>query len=326
MIISHIGDLDGITPVILSKLVYPSVEYILVEPDEVDKAFDSLLVDKRIDRYDEIILTDLAFSKATCDFIMNSPSLNNRVKVFDHHINKTYMLDYPFVTLIGEDKDGVKQSATSLFYQYLLDTTENEIIRKESVREFVNLVRLLDTWTFEEENNLDAKRLGDLFEINGYQYMIDYYTKRLPSITFFTFSPEEKYLLRMEDIRIKQYIDRKAKHIFTTYIDGYRVGVVFAESYRSELGNALAKKFIEHYDFFVIINMNGGISFRGGKDINLGEIAAKYEGGGHKKAAGAKLPDHIQEKLIEKIFRVHHVEEPEEMTFTQRIRGGENGN
>ena len=57
LLISHVADEDGITPVILANGVYKEVDTILINPGEVDDALK-----ENIDKYDLIHITDLSIS------------------------------------------------------------------------------------------------------------------------------------------------------------------------------------------------------------------------------------------------------------------------
>ena len=78
----------------------------------------------------------------------------------------------------------------------------------------------------------------------------------------------------------------KKRELIQTTLGEYYAGVVYAESYLSELGNELGKE-NPHLDYIAMINMGSKkISFRTIHDhIDVSAIAAKYGGGGHQKAA-----------------------------------------
>ena len=85
-------------------------------------------------------------------------------------------------------------------------------------------------------------------------------------------------------------------------ITNYNVGVVFAEQYQSELGNVLAKNHPE-LDFIAIIDPSSSVSYRGVKDnIDLGQFAKIYGGGGHPKSAGSQISENVRNRVLEIIF------------------------
>jgi oligoribonuclease NrnB/cAMP/cGMP phosphodiesterase (DHH superfamily) len=109
----------------------------------------------------------------------------------------------------------------------------------------------------------------------------------------------------MEQNKIQNYIERKRRELKIFNILGYQSGVVFAEQYHSELGNELAKSFL-NLDFIVIINpATAKISYRGIKeDIDLGKDVAKiFGGGGHPRAAGSQIEDELIDTFISNLFK-----------------------
>ena len=86
-------------------------------------------------------------------------------------------------------------------------------------------------------------------------------------------------------------------------INGYNVGITFAERHKSTLGNYLAELYKNEVDLICIINLNGHISLRGIKENKpVNEFAELYGGGGHLLAAGMSYPIDLKEKIIEYIF------------------------
>lgn len=300
LLFSHRSDNDGITPVILSKLVFDEVTVRLEEPTTIDESFNKMY--EEFDQYDFIFVTDLCINEVLANQVLQDPKNKNKVKIFDHHSTNEDKNKYPFITVISS-KNGKMECASSLYYEYLLTYFPNSILKKDVVKEMVEKVRLLDTWQWQEQNDIEAKWLGNLFGIYGKEYYIDYYYQFCLKEDRFSFNEKQKYLLEIEDIRIQNYIQKKEKEIYLVELQGYKVGVVFAELYRSELGNTLAQKYQDTYDFFAIINISRSVSYRGVKDIHLGKFAQFYKGAGHKNAAGSSLPDHLLEDLIQLIFK-----------------------
>lgn len=298
--ISHRSDVDGLTPIILSQLTFPKVDMILLEPDEVDYKLEELIEANIFSNYDFVFMTDLCPSIDTANELLRKNIFN--FFVIDHHIGSIEMNDYPFIAVIDIDDKGIKQSATSLYYQYLEKAYPNPILNKQSVKDFVELVRCVDTWDFNETNQQDAKGLANLLAIYGKDDYIENYRKRLSNEDKFQFTEQEKYLLMIEERRIQNYIQEKETLLLPVSIDEYQAGVVFAENYHSELGNALAFQYQDAYDFIVIINLSKGISYRSVNDIDVGKISRIYGGNGHYHASGSPLPKDLVKRIIKQCF------------------------
>ena len=253
-IFSHIADCDGITPIILSKLVFNNVDYKLLD-NPIDNDFLEYINNKDFSKYDYIFMTDLCINEDTikklnADFI-------SKFKIFDHHISNIHMNKYDFIEVV--DKDSVKQSGTSLFYKYLFKEFENELLNKNSTKTIVDIVRLADTWEFVEENkepnfNFNCRQfihiLVDFLSILGIDDYIDYFYNFILNNAEFYLEEKYKFLFEVESKRKLNYIDSKEKQMMKAYIEPYNVGIVFAENYRSLLGNELSKRHTE-LDFII---------------------------------------------------------------------------
>lgn len=78
--------------------------------------------------------------------------------------------------------------------------------------------------------------------------------ERLQDNEHFFFDDFEKKILVMEDDKIERYIRRKRRELIQHKIGDHYAGVVFAESYHSELGNELGKG-CPHLDYIAIVNI-----------------------------------------------------------------------
>ena len=124
------------------------------------------------------------------------------------------------------------------------------------------------------------------------------------SVCEFYFDKNQLYLLDVEEKRTQRYMEEAEKTMFHAHLCGHNCGIVFAEQHRSLLGNYLAQKYAYCLDYIVLINMQQGISFRCIKDdINVGEIATIFGGGGHIKASGAPMQNDLKREVIKLIFK-----------------------
>lgn len=287
LIISHKADPDGVTPIVLSKLVFKDFKYILADIDEVDK-----FVMDNID--EEIIVVDLNISEETADYILNN---NKNVLVFDHHLSNKDMNKYPFIKVI--DIDGIKQSGTTLYYKFLLEKYNNDLLNKDVTKKLVEHVRTMDTYDFSITSKEEANNIVVLFKIYGRELFIDkFYNVIINSNELY--SREDLNLIELENLRIKRYIEEK--EIIEISLDNKKVGVVFAERNMSELGNYLVNKY-DYLDYVILINVDKSISYRGNNKVDLSVIAKKYNGGGHFNASGSPIPIDLKEKIIKEIFK-----------------------
>lgn len=302
-LISHIADLDGVMPVILTDLVFEEYDYKLLEIVDVDNFMNESLDNNLFDSYDKVFMTDLNISSEVADRIDNS-DFKNKFQVLDHHIGSIEMNKYSFDKVVDE-ANGMKESGTSLYYKYLLANYPNDLLNKESVKYMVNLVRLGDTWEWKKYNIPEARDLSTILYYYGNDMFIDNYKVFLRENKEFYFNKIETTLLTVDRNKKEDYIENMKDKITIKEIDNMKVGIVFAENYRSELGNDLCEYYKDTIDALMIINLNRTLSFRSVKDTaDVNKLASIFGGGGHFHAAGAPLKDNIREILIDKYLEI----------------------
>lgn len=299
LLLSHVADLDGISPIVLMNLLQLDFEYELFEIGEIDSFIEERIDTDYFDQYDDIYITDLNVSKDMAYKIDNS-KYKDKFKLFDHHQSAEWLNKYSFA-IVKEDINGFMECGTTLFYQYLVKNYENEKLLKDSVITYVELVREADTWQFTELKD-ESDNLNSLFAFYGREEFIDIFIQKLLKQKNFYFDATELTIIKCLNRNKQNYLESYRDKITIKKINDYHIGFVFAEQYRSALGNYLATLYQDKIDFVCIINMNRSISFRGIKDINISKFAKNYGGGGHPKACGMALPSYLQEKIIEEIF------------------------
>lgn len=300
LLLSHIADLDGVTPVILMNLLKEEFDYELFEIGELSAFIEERLENNYFDKYENIFITDLGITKECADKIVNS-KYKDKFKLFDHHESHSYLNDYEFATVF-EEVDGFKECGTTIFYNYLVNNYDNNILKKQSVINFVELVRENDTWQFTDFKE-DAMNLNALFNFYGRETYIDTYTEFLKNNDEFYFNKLELIILKSLNREKENYLETMKDKVIFRNINGYNVGIVFAEKYRSQLGNFLANLYKDKVDAICIINMARSISLRGIKeDMPVNKLAEMYSGGGHPLSAGMPLPIDLKEKIVNYIF------------------------
>lgn len=292
MIITHAKDVDGVSPVILLQLIKRKVDFYLLEIEEVEEKVPALLKEDLKD-YEHIYVTDLSLGEELYEWIDQQP-WKEKFHLFDHHISQQYASRYSFVTL------DVNECATSLFYKYL--KTNHLLLQSPKIEQYVTHVFHLDLWHWVKKNDFTAKKLGDLFGIYGNLGYIEHFVKNLEEESIPIIADAEAELLEIEESRIQRYFERKKEQLMEFRYQHYKMGVVFAENYRSELG-MLLQEARPDLDFIAMINASGGVSLRTQReDVDLAEIASSFGGGGHKKASGFGISDDIKVAMIKNIF------------------------
>ena len=304
------NDLDGLACVLLAKLAYgeDAIDFEICHYKDIHDKLTLYLDEKQYETFDHCFITDISMKKELAATMTEHFGLNPiPFTLIDHHISAITLNAYPWCHITIEDEHGIKCSGTSLFYKALctLDVPYRESLYTPLVQSFVEKVRRYDTWDWQTLEDLEAKQLNDLFFILGKERFLDYWQERLKKDTEdFSFDTTQKLLLEIRQNEIDQYIESRNEEIIAKEIAGYKAGIVFANQFQSELGNQLALLHPE-YDFIAMINVSGGVSCRTVKDnVNLAEIAALFDGGGHAKAAGLPVKEEIREMVINQIFHI----------------------
>ena len=299
LLLTH-TDPDGITPVILLNLINEEFKYLTFEPTEISKFIIEKLNTNYFDDYKDIFIVELGVNKECADKI-NESIYKEKFRLLDHHISNIFLNEYEFASVI-DSTNVFKECGTTLFYNYLIDNYKKPMLSKKSVITFVELVREKDTWQF-TDLEFDAHNLSSLFSFYGIDEYIEVYTKFLKENDEFYFTKHELIILKSLNREREEYLQDKKDKVMFRRVNGYNIGIVFAERHRSTLGNYLARIYKDEVDLICIINLNNHISLRGIKESKpVNKFAEIYGGGGHVLAAGMPYSSDLKEKIIDYIF------------------------
>lgn len=294
ILITH-TDLDGISPIILLNLANVEFDYKTIEISEVEETFNALF-ETDLTIYENIYITDLTIPES----IYETLKAMNNVRVFDHHETHLYATKYPFAT-IKVNEFGHPTCGTELFYNYLKSIYKE--IDTPLIREYVDLVRQIDTWDF---TNIElAKQISELVFTYGKKAFIKTLTKRLKKDKeHFELTAFEKRYLRIKKEEETNFIENKDKQMVKYLIEGRKCGVVFASNCnKSELGNVLATNHPE-LDLIIMIDTSKAISYRTARDdVRVNDFAFLFGGGGHQKASGSSFNDEMRESIVKEYFK-----------------------
>lgn len=250
---------------------------------------------------ERLIITDLSVNEDNEKKINEYVAGGGKALLIDHHKSALHLNEHSWAAVTVEQEDGKLTSATSLLYDYLVE--QGLLTKTKSADEFVELVRQYDTWEWDANQNFMAKQLNDLFFMISIEEFEEKILSKLEDDEPFQFDEIESKLLHVEESRVTRYINRKKREVYQMTIDDHLVGVVHAENYHSELGNELSKEFT-HLDYIAMVMVGGKrISLRTIHDnVDVSEIAALYDGGGHRKASGCNLTEKAFKQFVEQTF------------------------
>lgn len=297
-LITHIADPDGAMPIILSKLVFENATFYSCDKSEVDDILKKVIEED----YSKIYIVDLNMSEEMAKYINEIEELKNKILVFDHHKSEMYLNKYPFINVVVEN-NSKKECGTTLYYKYLKELTHNSLLDKDSTIKMVELVRENDTFDFTIENKDAALNFRNLYDIYGREEYINHFTNFILNNDYFEFTGIEKELVKIENAKANRYIEEKLKNVKKAIINDIPVGIVFAEQNRSMLGHKMAET-MPDIDIAIVINVDRGVSYRADKEeVDTNVIAIPCGGGGHKHASGSPIPNDLQQKITEYIFK-----------------------
>ena len=309
IIFSHESDIDGLGSIVLGKIAFENIDYVLVPNVNVlESKFRELIDNKELYSYDKIYVTDLALYNPALDIVGRDPILSKRVLVFDHHrsaINEGCD-KYSFVTIMEKDESGNKRCGTDLFYEYLVNN--GLITKSKALDEFVELTRLEDTWEWKSTGDLGLKAhdMAILFNIIGKEKYIDEMFKKLSeNQDVFDFTNEEKELVtnkKEEYLNLLKEIWSTAE--FFNDESGNYYSAVFANyEFRNEIAEYAKDLNIENLKYLIIVALDKGSfgqkSYRSIEEgFDVGKIAEAHGGSGHPAAAGVNITEKQKEYAL----------------------------
>lgn len=305
------SDLDGISCGLLSELVLEDCEVTTAGPnsieDKLNRLFDQEAKGRKL--FDKIIITDMSVGEELAERIEKNEKY--RVRLYDHHKSAEWLNKYEWALVKVEDEMGRALSATEIYWQESISKLlgKGAFARSKSpnktriAEEYVAMVTSYDTWAWDAKGDMMPKYLNHLVSIYGNELFQDAIRKCILEGDS-VMSQEDLTMARSEEARQNKYLRTKLDDVVEMDVMGYSFGVVFAEQYKSELGNRMCLEY--DIDVAAIIDMGScGISYRASKDtVDLSQIAAKFGGGGHAKAAGSSFSEDIAFDLMNRLFKV----------------------
>ena len=299
VIFSHESDIDGLGSIILGKLAFDKIDYILCPNINVlQTKFNELIENKKIYNYDNIYVTDLTLYSPAADLVKNDAILSNKVLVFDHHksaIDDGYN-EYEFENIIVSDDNGKKRCGTDLFYDYLVS---NKFITKTPiVDEFVELTRLEDTWGWKKNSNkgIMAHNLAILFNAIGIEQYINIMYRKLSHESIFSFTSGEQSII---ETKKAEYVSLLMKiwnesELFEDESNNKYAALYADYELRNELSEYVKNLNIDNLKYLIIVALEKGEfgqkSYRSiEENFDVGTIAKSHGGSGHTGAAAVNI-------------------------------------
>lgn len=312
-------DLDGAGCSILTEIVFGEMAESQHCNNKTINQYVEKFLEKKKNENVFLIITDMATNKENEIKLEKRHQEKQNVLLIDHHEKTLYFNAYEWAVVQTEDENGIKVCATSLLYEFF--KKEKFIIPTQALDEFVELIRLYDTWDWFKKKTYKAKQLNDLLYMKGMQDFKESMKIRIlqnPSEIYF--EQEEQTFLDLEQRKIDSFINLKERQLITDWKRGKKVGIVHTEQYHSELGNELGCRH-PYLDLIVLVNAgNKKVSYRTiHSTIDVNEYAGNYGGGGHTEASGSELNEEAFHDFVISVFSLKpRPKEPELNKYNQK--------
>ena len=296
LLISHIADSDGIGSLVLCRLnpFECNNDVLLVKTHNLHNVIVDLK-NKNFYRdfrgYSKIYISDLSIQENIARLIDSSPELRKRILNFDHHCINYDTKKFEFVHSVCE-KNGIKNSGTSLFYEYLLRKYPYDaIINSKKIRGFVEAIRSYDNFEHVISGDFTGKYLGYLLCCMGISKYVSRFEKVLSEETDkdLSFSKTENEIILNFERREERYINECDKNLIRIRIRRHMVGVSLSNKFKSSVGYELSRRHKSELDYIMIFDPNiRSFSLRTANELDLSKIVREISGagGGLKQAAG----------------------------------------
>ncbi len=304
LLFTHVADIDGMGGAILSKLAFDNIDIIYCKnPSDLNNKIIENYENDNLYNYDLIYISDLSPSRELLEKLFSDDKLSKKIYLFDHH-ETAYdagLNDFDNCTVRVKDDRGIS-CATQIYYEFLINN--NYLKQTNLLDQFVELVRLEDTYEYKKYNRDDAHDLAILFNAIGKDEYIDRMINKINNNDNFFFDDYELEMINnKKEITIRE-VESFLKYLKILTIEGFKVGICFI---KYEYRNEVCEYLINHNSDLDCIAMfafeNNQISLRSIKDNSSARIIAeKFGGGGHDKAAAIGLSDEIKDKIVYSVF------------------------
>lgn len=304
LLFTHEQDIDGLGCAALANNANIEYKLVLCKTFELDEKINRELAKEDINFYDKVIVTDLCPNEETLEKINNDELLYEKFQVLDHHKTAEEFNRYNFVKVVSEN-DAIKESGTSLFYQYL--KYNNLIVGSSTLDEFVELTRQYDTWEWYKTKNFLARKLHIIFETQGIDYYLAMVNRIISNNNNVILNEEEEKIVKSFDQKLLEEINSMLEIMIIETLkikdEIFRVGYIKTlYKYRNDIADVIKNNNENDIDAIgMIMEDKDSVSYRSIKDVDVSFIAEHFGGTGHKSAASHPKNNQQFQKILKLI-------------------------
>lgn len=290
LLFTHSQDIDGMGCAIIAKYYFENCEVVPTKTFDITRVVEEKIANGNMESYDKIFVTDLCIKEPLLSQI-NKSWWKEKILVLDHHKSEIDEGNdkYDFVNIVVE-KNGIKESGTSLFYQYLINNMGFK--RTAILDELVEWTRQYDVYDWVKKKNKNAQKLHILFEMLGYEKYIDIIFEKVKS------NQDKIIFNELEEVVVAKYFEEleeditnilKNMKIVVLKIEGkaYKVGYVKClYKYRNDINEYVKRENKEDLDMVgMIMSDINTVSYRQIRDVDVSKVATYFGGKGHRTAS-----------------------------------------
>ena len=217
----------------------------------------------------EIYFIDFTYPKKITEKLIKE---NKRVTAIDHHISAIEI-----VKLTKDFSFDLNRSGAILAWHYFHPHKRPPRLLKH--------IEDMDLWKFKLSATKEIFSFLDLFDFNFKVW--DKLIREIENPEIFKkYRHQGKLLLRYEDKLIERLVHSNAERV---RFEGYETFIVNFPFFESQIANILLKKLPPIGIVWRKKMGKIGVSIRSNGSVDVSKIAAKFGGGGHKRAAGFTL-------------------------------------
>lgn len=278
LILTH-NDLDGVGSALMllqkDKDIKTKVEFL--DYETIDQRILEVIRKLPIFPDISVYITDICPLEKTCEKIDEINSDGAGITLFDHHITRSWVQKYRWAHF------DPKVSATMLLFNTLFDG------KLCFEKDFALAVNAYDMWQITSGYRHRGEELAALLQLLGQEKFLSVFSKNINADTN---SPWQEIISTLLDNRqlavneARLRLPRLPRHMDNR---GQIYAIIFVPEYISEIGsNLLRDSEGEDLKYIVLVNpISNTCSLRArNKEIDVGEIAKRFHGGGHAAASG----------------------------------------
>lgn len=301
------GDLGGATSAAIVTTVFDNVDLEICSNTNInDKINSFVLLKKDYINYDILFIMDVSLNEGAAKTLEKLHERVPELKIvyLNHQECNLWFNKYSWAVVkhINEES-GEKLDTPTVVLEYL--EKNYDLNPNDSMRYLVEKSRLYTTWQWKSIGDMDSYKLNLLCHYGSMKVFIKNLVRKLENNLSILNSDDYETALDIEE-NYQEYKQSKKDDIILTKINHgdkcYKVGVIFAERYISQIADDLSHMHGLHC--VIVVDSLRKMSFRAAaeSDIDVLDVAKIFGGKGNKKSAGAEIPVDITNLLVQNLI------------------------